>query len=195
MARKTSLPLSCRFVAPERVGLLRAMACAIAPELTRIEDKAVHRKRTASEQAVFHQVLADLRGRGVLQASQGEMRRIFPIFQFNAHPEQEGDDLALERHQGLATLNPGPDNPGLSPGRKKSHPSHAQVKRDGDDPSQGLANVEEGGPIDFADEAEGDVQLIGRQPAGSGQAAAEQGQLLPDLLWGIDGDEKSFIHA
>lgn len=187
--------MQCRPLIPEHVRLLKAMRRSLAAEHACIEGKAVHRERTAGEQPVHRKIFADLRGRCVLQAGQGDMRRVFPIFQLDTHLEQTGGDLALEDRQGLASLDPGPKDTGLAAGWEKPHTSHAQIEwRDGD-PGQGLADIEKRSAVDLADETEGEVELLRRRPAGIGQAAAERGELFPDRFRWIDGDKKPFVHG
>ena len=170
------------------------MAGALAAEHAGVEGKSVHLEGWGGEQAVFLEIFADPGRRRFFQAGQGDVRREFPVFQFQAELKQAGGDLALEGHQRFAPVDPSPDHPGLAAGREEANPLQTQGKGRDLDFRQGLTDIKEGGAVDLADEAEGEMKLFRRGPAGIGQAATEPGQLLPDFRGRIDGDKKPFVH-
>lgn len=156
------------------------MGSAFATEDAGIEEKPVDLEFRRSEQAVFLEVSADPGGRGLVEAGEGEVGGEFAVLGFKAEGEEAGGNLALEDGQGFAVGDPGPDHARLATRGEEAEALEAQGKDGECNLGQGLADIEEGATADLADEAEGEVELFRRGPAGSGQAAAEQGDLVAD---------------
>lgn len=152
----------------QRIALLNAMASAGAAKDTGIEGKLVNEVRHTAEQSAILEILADLSRRCLLEARQGDVRAELAVIRFQAEVEEAGGDLALQEVEGFAFLNPGPNDAGLAARGKEADSLQLQGKLRHRDLGQSLADVEEGGAVDFADEAESEVELLGWGPAGVG---------------------------
>lgn len=96
------------------------------------------------------------------------MRAELTVFRFQAKVEEAGGDLALQEVEGFAFFDAGPDDARLAAWGKEAYPLQLQGKLRHRDLGQGLADVEEDGAVDFADETEGEVELFWWCPAGVG---------------------------
>ena len=83
----------------------------------------------------------------------------------------------------------------LAAWRKEADPLQLQGKWGNRDLGQDLADIEEGGAVDLTDETEGEMELFRWGPAGARQAAAEQGQMIANGLWRVDGNEEALVHG
>lgn len=123
------------------------------------------------------------------------MRAELAVVWFQSTLKKAGGDLALQEVEWLALFDAGPDDARLTAWREEADPLQLQGKLRHRNLGQGLADVKEGGAVDLADETEGEVELLGWGPAGARQAAAEQGQVIADLLRWVDGDEEALVHG
>ena len=171
------------------------MASAGTAEETGIEGKLVNGKRQTAEESITLEVLADLTSRGLLEAGQGDVRAKLAVIRCQAKLKEAGGDLALQQVEGFISFDSGPDNAGLAARGKEADSLQLQRKLWHCYLGQGLADVEEGGAVDFTDETESEMELLGWGPAGVGQSAAEQGQVIADVLRWVDGDEEAFVHG
>ena len=160
-----------------------------------IEGELIDNKGRTAKESVVLEIFTDLASWGLLEAGQGEVRAELAVVRFQAKVEKSGSDLAVQKVQRCTFFNPGPDDARLAAWRKKADPLQLQRKLRHGDLGQRLADIEEGGAVDFTDETEGEVKLFRWGPAGARQAAAEQGQMIANGLWRVDGDEEALVHG
>ena len=67
----------------------------------------------------------------------------------------------------------------------------AQLEAGAADPAEGVGDVAGHVHVDVADEAEREVIVLLVDPAGAGEAAAEEGEALPDLGGDFDAGEQA----
>ena len=119
---------SIRAALRKPIPLFNRMAGAFAAEDARVEEKSVDLKGSGGEQAVLLEILADPRGRRLLQAGEGDVGEEFAVLGFKTEGKEAGGDLALEQQQGFVLFNPGPDHAGLAARREKADALEPQGK-------------------------------------------------------------------
>lgn len=132
-----------------------------------IEDVAINPKGLAAKQAVALEVFSDLACLSLLEAGQGDVRAELTVVWFQTKLKETSGDFALQEVERFAFLDAGPDDARLAAWGKEADPLQLQGKLRHRDLGQGLADVKEGGAVDFADETEGEVELFWWGPAGA----------------------------
>lgn len=151
-----------------RIVLFGLVDGAGATEEAGIEDKVINNKGLTAEQAVILEVLAHLGDWGLLEAGQGDVRAELAGVRFQAEVKEAGGDLALQQMQRITLFDAGPDDAWLAAWGEEADPLQLQGKFWHRNLGQSLADIEESGAVDLADETESEVELLGWSPAGVG---------------------------
>ena len=99
-------------------------------------------------------------------------------------------DLGGERGERLLRLEPGPQGSGIA----RLEPADAldpKLEPAGADLAQGDGDVFRNRPLDLADEAQGQMQLLVLLPAEIGAVVHRVYEQVADRLGGADGDEQA----
>lgn len=97
----------------------------------------------------------------------------------------------MQRVQRIGAVDPRPEDPRLAAGREVPHAGDAHRERIEPDLLQRILDSTLGAAVLLADEAHGDVQLVPVLPAGPGDPAADQREVVDDGGGQVDADEQA----
>ena len=118
------------------------------------------------------------------------MRRVFSSLRLQPHPLHQPLVFGLQLHQGLGRPERGDDRARFAPAEKLEI-LHPQFEPLAPHASQQGRDFVRDHVIDVADEAQRHMVVLGVDPAGARQSAAQHGERLPDIGGNFETGKKA----
>ncbi len=166
---------------------MRTAAAQMAAE----QREAVGDERPGPEPLMRLDELPDPRRRRAVQPGQGDMRLELPPLGSESGTDRRRLDLFVQMTDGVSGVDSDPDHAGLAAALEAADPGQPDRKGGGCDLVEEAVQVLGPVVVDLADEAQGNVQALGPDPARLRQARAQDGQPVADQFRQRDADEES----
>jgi len=158
---------------------------------TGVEVKRLDLKFRARKERVVGQISGDRGNRRIPKAGHGYMRREFPTFRLKAQLDKDRLHPVAQGGNGFNGLSARPQDVRLLAGREKAESGKQHGKSGTLYIGKPLPYILKNSIVHLADKAQGEMDLLIRYPACTGQSGIDPGQFPLYSLREINGYKKS----